>query len=236
MQAIANIQTPFSQKFAIPRQGNGLSIAKGKIKFLPHIDVMQALDGIDAFSHLWILFVFHDNLAQGYKSKVRPPRLGGNKKMGVFATRSTFRPNAIGMSLVKNLGFEDKELHVSGVDLLNNTPILDIKPYLPYADIENTAQAGYAEEKPTTSLKVNFADSVYDTLDRLSTQHADYLPLLVSVLEQDPRPAYKQQQADNKVYHLALYNSDVHWQVLANQNNSNSQAPSILVTNIKIIK
>lgn len=186
MQAIANIHTPFSQKFAIPRQANGLSIAKGVIKFLPQIDVLQALDGIDAFSHLWLLFVFHENLEQGYKSKVRPPRLGGNKKIGVFATRSNFRPNAIGMSLVRNLGLKDNELHVGGVDLLNKTPILDIKPYLPYADIDNTAHAGYAEEKPKAGLQVNFADNVCDTLEKLSKQHTDYLPLLVSVFRTRP--------------------------------------------------
>lgn len=234
MQAIANIYTPFSQKFAIPRQGNGLSIAKGKITFLPQIDARQALDGIDAFSHLWLLFVFHENLEQGHKSKVRPPRLGGNKKIGVFATRSSFRPNAIGMSLVKNLGREGNELHVGGVDLLNNTPILDIKPYLPYADIDNTAHAGYAEEKPKSGLQVDFADNVCDTLEELSKQHTDYLPLLVSILEQDPRPAYKKQQVDNKTYHLALYNSDVHWQVLENKNNKASPQGTILVTNIKL--
>lgn len=236
MQAIASIATPFSQKFAIPRQGNGLSIAKGQVKFSPQIDVQQALDGIESFSHLWLLFVFHENLEQGFKSKVRPPRLGGNKKIGVFATRSTFRPNAIGMSLVENLGLIDNELHVGGVDLLNNTPILDIKPYLPYADINNEAKAGYAHEKPNATLQVRLVEDVQSIIEKVSKQHADYLPLLISVLEQDPRPAYKRNQADPKMYHLALYNTDVHWQVLDTENESGALESSILVKQIAITR
>lgn len=234
MQAIATIATPFSQKFAIPRQGNGLSIAKGQIKFSPEIDVRQALDGIAAFSHLWLLFIFHENLEQGFKSKVRPPRLGGNKKIGVFATRSTFRPNAIGMSLVENLGLIDDKLHVSGVDLLNNTPILDIKPYLPYADINIEAKAGYAHEKPHATLQVRLVDDVQSIIEKVSKQHTDYLPLLISVLEQDPRPAYKKNQTDPKMYHLALYNTDVHWQVLDAETEPGVLNTRILVTRIDI--
>lgn len=223
IQAIGHITTPFQQKFAIPRQGLGLSIAKGQINFAEDINPQQALMGIEDFSHLWLMFLFHDNLSQGFKQKVRPPRLGGNKKMGVFASRSSFRPNGIGLSLVRNLGLIDNRLHVGEVDLLCNTPIVDIKPYLPYADIATNATAGYAAEKPANTRQVIFAESANLCLKEASHQHADFLPLLESVLSQDPRPAYKQLTTDNKSYHLQLYNYDVHWRM---------QAEHILVVNV----
>lgn len=213
---IAHILTPFSQKFAIPRQGLGISPAKGTIVFADNIDALQACDGIEAFSHLWILFIFHENVDQGFKSKVRPPRLGGNKKIGVFASRSSFRPNGIGMSLVKNLGMKDKQLLVDGVDLLNNTPIVDIKPYLPYADSLSDAVAGYAEEKPNSTLSVIFSATAQQQLDRYKEVHCDLPILIYSVLAQDPRPSYKSAKQDSKMYFIRLYNLDIKWLVAGN--------------------
>lgn len=216
---IAHILTPFSQKFAIPRQGLGISPAKGSIVFADHIEATQACDGIDAFSHLWILFIFHENLNQGFTAKIRPPRLGGNKKIGVFASRSSFRPNGIGMSLVKNLGMKDGELLVGGVDLLNNTPIVDIKPYIPYADSFSDAVAGYADEKPINTLTVAFTSTAQHQLDKYKALHCD-LPILInSVLAQDPRPAYKSAKPDSKTYFIRLYNLDIKWRVTGNTAN-----------------
>jgi tRNA-Thr(GGU) m(6)t(6)A37 methyltransferase TsaA len=177
---------------------------------------MQACDGIEAFSHLWIMFIFHENLDQGFKAKVRPPRLGGNKKIGVFASRSSFRPNGIGMSLVSNLGMKEEHLLVGGVDLLNNTPIVDIKPYIPYADSLSDAVAGYADEKPNNALAVIFTSNAHHQLDKHKEIYSD-LPILInSVLAQDPRPAYKSAKQDSKIYFIRLYNLDIKWRVTGN--------------------
>ena len=211
IQPVGHIKTPFQQKFSIPRQAQGVSIAKGHIDFCDHIDAAQALDGIQDFSNLWLVFVFHENIAQGFKAKVRPPRLGGNKKVGVFASRSSFRPNALGLSLVRNLGVKNNQLHVAELDLLNNTPIMDIKPYLPYADIATNASTGYAPSKPEQKMQVTYSQQAQQELDVVHSQYPDFAALLAHVLGQDPRPAYKKQQVDNKVYHVSLYDIDVHW-------------------------
>jgi tRNA-Thr(GGU) m(6)t(6)A37 methyltransferase TsaA len=210
---IAHILTPFTQKFSIPRQGLSLSSAKGEIVFNAEIDVTQSLDGIEGFSHLWLLFLFHENLAQGYKPKVRPPRLGGNKKIGVFASRSSFRPNGIGMSVVKNLGVKNNKLMVEGVDLLSFTPILDIKPYLPYADAVHDATAGYAQDKPGLTLALHYSNRAASQLALYQTQYPDLADLLQNVLTQDPRPSYKQNKPDNKIYFIQLYDIELSWAV-----------------------
>lgn len=211
---IAHILTPFAQKFAIPRQGLSLSCAKGELVFHEHINAQQALDGIEAFSHLWLLFLFHENIDKGFKAKVRPPRLGGNKKIGVFATRSSFRPNNIGMSLVKNLGFVDNRLRVEGVDLLNNTPIVDIKPYLPYADSLPNAQAGFAQLKPNVPLNLAFHNKVQKKLLELQARYSDITQLIHNVLTQDPRPSYKRNKHDDKLYIIQLYDIEISWRVI----------------------
>jgi tRNA-Thr(GGU) m(6)t(6)A37 methyltransferase TsaA len=139
-RSIGVISTPFKQKFGIPRQSQAISVATGTIQFSPDINPTNACRGLDAFSHLWISFIFHGNRQGIWKDTVRPPRLGGNEKVGVFATRSTFRPNPIGLSVVKNGGLnEHNNLVVEGIDLLDQTPIIDIKPYVHYADSVNHA-------------------------------------------------------------------------------------------------
>ena len=216
IEPIGILHSPFKQKFAIPRQSQALSVAKGSIKFAENINIEQALDGIDAFSHLWLLFLFHENLAAGFTQKVRPPRLGGNKKIGVFATRSTFRPNGIGMSLVQNLGVTNKCLQVGGIDLLDQTPIVDIKPYLPYADVAAHATAGYAATPPEHKLTVSYTETAAQQAIAFSAQHPDFMVLLSNILEQDPRPAYKQNNIDNKRYHIDLYNAQISFVVIDN--------------------
>lgn len=213
---IAHILTPFTQKFSIPRQGLALSSAKGEIVFSEHIDIAQSLDGIDEFSHLWLLFLFHENLAQGYKPKVRPPRLGGNKKIGVFASRSSFRPNGIGMSVVKNLGLHNNKLLVEGVDLLSHTPILDIKPYLPYADAIPQATAGYAQEKPAAPMLLSYSSTASKKLAHYKIQYPDLESLIHNLLSQDPRPSYKQNKVDEKIYYVQLYAIEISWSVTGN--------------------
>jgi tRNA-Thr(GGU) m(6)t(6)A37 methyltransferase TsaA len=206
---IGQIITPFHQKFGIPRQGLGLSKVKGEIQLYSHIDAELACQGIEQFSHLWILFLFHQNEDKGWSERVRPPRLGGNQKLGVFATRSSFRPNAIGMSVVKLLEVRDSKLLVEGVDMLNNSPIIDIKPYVHYADAVVDAYSGFAQDTPKASLSVTYSDLAIEQIAETSHKYPDFPELIDSILSQDPRPAYKQRKEDPKLYHLRLYDIDI---------------------------
>jgi tRNA-Thr(GGU) m(6)t(6)A37 methyltransferase TsaA len=213
LEPIGRMITPFSQKFGIPRQGAGLSIAKGRLEFAEHIDVKEACAGIEQFSHLWILFQFHQNSDRGWSSKVRPPRLGGNNKIGVFASRSSFRPNQIGMSLVKLLSLTDEALIVSGVDMLSGTPVVDIKPYIAYADSLPDAISGYAQSSPAASLTIHYSDIAKEKLASLSVTYEDLPELIKACISSDPRPAYKQDKTDEKQYHMRLYDIDIDFSV-----------------------
>ncbi|PCI62829.1 MAG: tRNA (N6-threonylcarbamoyladenosine(37)-N6)-methyltransferase TrmO [Gammaproteobacteria bacterium] len=218
---IGIIQSPYQEKFAIPRQPGLVSAAKGQILLQNEANNSELLRGIEQFSHLWLIFVFHGTLAQGWKPLVRPPRLGGNEKMGVLATRSTFRPNPIGISVVTldsvETYLEAKKqqaiLHISGLDLLNGTPILDIKPYIPYSDSLADAQAGFAQQAPQASLVVKFSTIAMKQLNELQQHYFDLKLLINQVLAQDPRPAYKQGKVDNKIYGMALYDLNIQWQM-----------------------
>jgi len=141
---IGFVQSCFKEKFATPRQPGLADAAKGVIELIPPFNLPESVEGLEDCSHIWLQFVFHECMNQGWKPKVRPPRLGGNKKMGVFATRATHRPNALGLSVVKLDGIECTDdqvrLHISGLDLIDGTPILDIKPYIPYSDAIENAQ------------------------------------------------------------------------------------------------
>ncbi|TYK66758.1 tRNA (N6-threonylcarbamoyladenosine(37)-N6)-methyltransferase TrmO [Colwellia echini] len=225
---IATIESPYQEKFAIPRQPNLVSAAKGKVILLGEANNTDLVRDIEQFSHLWLIFVFHETQEQGWKPLVRPPRLGGNVKTGVLSTRSTFRPNPIGMSVVKldKVTREHKQitLHISGLDLLNGTPIIDIKPYVPYSDSISDAIGGFAQEQPKSNVSVEFSHQAKIDLAKLSHLskqdegdnhlHADYdlILLIEQVLKQDPRPAYKQGKADDKVYGMSLYNLNIQWQ------------------------
>ena len=213
---IGKVHSPYKEKFAIPRQPNLVACAKAYIE-ISHDDCdASALKGIEEFSHLWVVFCFHATQAQGWKPLVRPPRLGGNKKVGVFATRSTFRPNPIGMSVVKLESIEHHSSHsrlnISGVDLLDQTPVLDIKPYLPYVDSIQEAAAGFAQHAPEAELAVEISPTAKQELSKL--EDGNYLgELLVQVLKQDPRPAYKRASADDKVYGIKLLDYNIRWQM-----------------------
>ncbi|WP_218396018.1 tRNA (N6-threonylcarbamoyladenosine(37)-N6)-methyltransferase TrmO [Alteromonas lipotrueae] len=215
LSPIGHIKTPFKQKFAIPRQPN-LAKAKGQVVLAPEFNDPRVFKGLEVFSHVWLLFVFHENIDKGWKPTVKAPRLGGNATLGVFASRSTHRPNGIGMSAVKNLGYEaindELILHVEGVDLLDGTPIIDIKPYLPYADAPPHASDSMAElnhAAPIPNLEVTINPLVQNMLNEAASQHPDLPTLLTAVLAQDPRPAYRHKLlSDEKTYHTALYNYD----------------------------
>jgi tRNA-Thr(GGU) m(6)t(6)A37 methyltransferase TsaA len=216
--AIGVIESPYQEKFAIPRQPNLVSAAKGKVVLVGDANNHELVRDIEQFSHLWLIFVFHGTQEQGWKPLVRPPRLGGNVKTGVLATRSTFRPNPIGMSVVKldKVTTEKKQtiLHISGLDLLNGTPIIDIKPYVPYSDAIIDADAGFAQEQPDAALFVVFSDQAQTDLIKYQQRDSELGLLIEQVLKQDPRPAYKRGKTDDKVYGMSLYDLNIQWQLI----------------------
>jgi tRNA-Thr(GGU) m(6)t(6)A37 methyltransferase TsaA len=218
---IGIVNSPYKEKFAIPRQPGLVNAAKGTIKLIGDVNTMDAVRELQQFSHLWVLFIFHGTQHQGWKPLVRPPRLGGNKKIGVLATRSTFRPNPIGMSVVKLEKIDVIEqqviLHVSGIDLLDKTPVVDIKPYIPYSDSLPNASAGFAQTQPHLELAVHFSDQASQTLTTLKQSYPDLQLFIEQVLAQDPRPAYKKNKLDDKVYGMNLYDLNIQWKMLDNK-------------------
>lgn len=214
---IGRVNSPYKEKFAIPRQPGLVSAARGSITLLSTSNNLELVRGIEQFSHLWLIFVFHGTQKQGWKPLVRPPRLGGNKKIGVLATRSTFRPNPVGMSAVKleRIEFTHKQLqiHISGLDLLDQTPILDIKPYIPYSDNIDYARAGFAQSEPETFLKVVFSQQAKIDINKFQKKYIDLSIFIEQVLSQDPRPAYKKKQVDEKIYGMSLYDLNILWRM-----------------------
>lgn len=190
MKIIAKIHSDFKEKFGIPRQSGIADELGAKIVFEPEYRVPEALRGIEGYSHLWLIWQFSEAIREDWSPTVRPPRLGGNKRMGVFSTRSPYRPNPIGLSSVKLVGVEHTKdegdvLIVSGADLLDGTPIYDIKPYLPFTDSHPDAVAGFSEPVREYALKVSFCKELLSKID-VSKQNA-----LIKILEHDPRPSYQ---------------------------------------------
>lgn len=195
MKIIARIHTDFPDKFGIPRQSGLLSMLESKIVFEPEYRVAEALRGIEQWSHLWLIWQFSESVREDWSPTVRPPRLGGNKRVGVFATRSPFRPNPIGLSCVKlvrveNTPKEGNVLIVSGADMMDGTPIYDIKPYLPYADSHPYASGGFADEVYGAKLDVDFPDELLAKLPEGKRDAA------IALLAEDPRPAVRAQDGD----------------------------------------
>ena len=194
LKIIAKIHTDFPTKFGIPRQSGLVDELKSKIVFEPEYRVAEAVRGLEDFSHIWLIWQFSEAVRDDWSPTVRPPRLGGNKRMGVFSTRAPFRPNAIGLSSVKLKKVEiSKELgpilHVSGADLMDGTPIYDIKPYLPYVDSHPEATGGFAQPLAEYALEVDFPEEL---LERIQPDRREGL---VALLKQDPRPAYQKDPA-----------------------------------------
>ncbi len=209
MKIIAYIYTDFPEKFGIPRQSGLVPDLKGRIVFEPEYRNPEAVKGLEGFNYIWLLWQFQGTERQGWSATVKPPRLGGKKRMGVFATRSPFRPNPIGLSSVKLERIEMTEkgpvLHVAGADLRDRTPIYDIKPYLPYADCHTDAKEGFAGEVKEYELQVDFPQEL---LERL---HEGKRSAIIEVLKQDPRPSTQSEQ--NKVYGVAFAGFDIKFTV-----------------------
>ena len=208
MKVIARIRTPFPEKFGVPRQ-SGLVDVPAQIVFEPAYRNPDALRGIEGFSHLWLIWQFDRAERENWSPTVRPPRLGGNQRMGVFATRSPFRPNPIGLSCVKLERVEQTEsgtvLHISGADLVDGTPILDIKPYLTYCDSVPDAVGGWTDGLESAALTVEFPDTL---LNKVPQSHRAGL---LGVLQSDPRPRY--QSDPERVYGLAYGGVNVKFRV-----------------------
>ena len=213
MQVIARIRNAFPTKFGLPRQSGLVPELTSTIVFEPEFRVDAALRGIESYSHLWLIWEFHQAIREGekqaWKPTVRPPRLGGNSRMGVFATRSPFRPNPLGLTVVKLVAVADspegKVLVVSGADMMDGTPIYDIKPYLPYVDSVPGAVGGFTENTAAYHVDVDFPEELLARIPEESRQ------TLLGVLSQDPRPAY--QHDDSRVYGLPFGGMDVKFTV-----------------------
>ena len=210
IQVIARMHSDFATKFGIPRQSGLVEELRSTIGFEPEFRNPDALRGIEDFSHLWIIWQFSEAVRTGWSPTVRPPRLGGNTRMGVFATRSPFRPNSLGLSSVKLLGVEHTEkygtvLHVGGADLMDGTPIFDIKPYIPYGDSHPDATGGFTDSAGDFLLKVDFPTPLLNMLPEIKRDAA------IGVLSHDPRPSY--QRNPGRVYGLTFAGFDIRFTV-----------------------
>ncbi|MDR2306151.1 MAG: tRNA (N6-threonylcarbamoyladenosine(37)-N6)-methyltransferase TrmO [Paucimonas sp.] len=204
------VRSCFKEKFAIPRQPQLAPAARGTLELLPPFDQGDAVAGLEQVSHVWLLFLFHEALEDKPRLKVRPPRLGGNKSMGVFATRATHRPNGIGQSVVRLEGVEPGRLLLSGIDLLDGTPVLDIKPYVPYADSVPTATNQMADAAPQP-IAVQWSDSALPQAREHALRLDEPLVALIEqCLAQDPRPAY-QIPPPERVYGVKFWDVQVRW-------------------------
>ena len=224
MKIIAKIESDYKEKFGIPRQSGIADELTAKIVFEPEYRVSEALRGIEDYSHLWLIWQFSKAVRDNWSPTVRPPRLGGNKRMGVFATRSPFRPNPIGLSSVKLLGVEHTNdrgdvLIVSGADMLDGTPIYDIKPYLPFTDSHPDAVGGFSENVRDYALKVDFCKEL------LTKIHISKQKPLLKILEHDPRPSY-QNDADRE-YGMKFSDYEIFFKV---------EGDTLTVTRVEVLK
>jgi len=208
IQPIGFIRSPFVDKFGIPRQPSLAPHALGSLKLIAPYNHADCVRGLADFSHVWLSFIFHEVAGQ-WSPTVRPPRLGGNEKIGVFASRSPFRPNSLGLSLVKLLKIDTEHgvtLHFAGLDLVDQTPIIDIKPYIPFVESQADAQSGFVNGAPP-QLKVEFSPLALQQI--ASAQQAHLLELITEVLAQDPRPAYASDPY--RTYGIRLYQFNIQW-------------------------
>ena len=210
IEPIARIKSDFSTKFGIPRQSGLVSDLQATIVFEPQYRNPDALRGMEDFSHLWLIWQFSENVRTQWSPTVRPPRLGGNTRLGVFATRSPFRPNNLGLSCVKLIGLEYTQefgtvIHVSGADLMDGTPIFDIKPYIPYSDCQPDALGGFTDSTPRETLEVIIEPRLLNQLPESKQLAA------IGVLAQDPRPSY--QNDPNRIYGLPFGGFDIRFRV-----------------------
>ena len=210
IQVVARMKSDFPTKFGIPRQSGLVEELRSTIIFEPEFRNADALRGIEGYSHLWLIWQFSEAVRTEWSPTVRPPRLGGNTRMGVFATRSPFRPNNLGLSSVKLLGVEHTEqdgtvLHVGGADLMDGTPIFDIKPYIPYSDCRNDAVGGFTDTAGEFLLQVNFPAEFLALLPQDKQEAA------IGILSHDPRPSY--QRKPDRIYGISFADYDIRFTV-----------------------
>lgn len=214
---IAVIRSPYKEKFGIPRQPNLAKSVTARVEILEEFSSDEIVRGLENCSHIWLVFLFSECLDKGWKPTVRPPRLGGNKRLGVFATRSPFRPNPIGLSPVRLVSIEKTsngiELVISGADLLDGTPVIDIKPYLPYSDIISDAEYPMADDIPLLTQPVTFSEQAQQEISASEIRLQQPLKQQLSELLQcDPRPAYKKNDAE-KSYGIKLHDLNVRFRI-----------------------
>lgn len=208
LQRIGVVHSPYADKFGVPRQPGLAPTVEATLELLPPYNRPEAVRGLEGFSHLWLIFAFHQTAAAGWQPTVRPPRLGGNRRVGVFATRATHRPNPLGLSVVELIGIDCQggvRLRLRGADLVDGTPVLDIKPYIPFVDSRPHARTGFIDGPPPC-LPVQFAPQL---VEQLAEQPA-LRQAIVEVLQQDPRPAYAAISA--RRYGVRLYQYDVRFE------------------------
>ncbi len=211
-EQIGQIESCFKEKFGIPRQPGLVKEARAVLRLVPPFSQPEAVRGLEAYSHVWIQFVFHKAVCKEFKATVRPPKMGGNKRLGVFATRSNFRPNPIGLSVVELEKVEivnnQAVLHLRGGDFLEGTPVLDIKPYLSYSDSVKEAKEGYGcVETPETT--VIFTDEVLGDLSQAEQSYPQIRQFIIELLQNDPRPGY--QKDPERVYGCHIYDYNLKW-------------------------
>jgi tRNA-Thr(GGU) m(6)t(6)A37 methyltransferase TsaA len=219
-QPIGVLRSPFGSKFGIPRQPRLVTAATSLLEIFPEFARDEAFKGIEGFSHLWLIFVFHDCIEASWKPTVRPPRLHGQRKVGVFASRAPYRPNPIGISAVENLGLDRDGgklcVKLAGADLLDGTPVLDIKPYVPYADAIADAQAGFAAEAPGRGWPVMFSQKALEQIAAADPGGTRQLALLITqILQQDPRPGYMDRYPERTEFGMRLYDLNIRWTLQA---------------------
>jgi len=210
MEKIATFRSPFATKFGVPRQSGVVPELEGEIVFEEGYRIPEALRGLEGFDYIWLIWSFSANADRGWQPTVRPPRLGGNRSMGVFATRSPFRPNHLGLSSVKisSIDAEHMVIHVKGADLMDGTPIYDIKPYVTYADSHPDARSGFVDASEWDGLEVVFPDELRSPFTD------DQVQALIHTLSLDPRPHYRQD--GERVYGFVFSGHDVRFKVQEN--------------------
>lgn len=212
-QAIGYIHSCFTDRFGVPRQPGLAPAARAQLMLVAPYDNPQSLTGLDDCSHIWVQFVFHRPPSQQWKARVRPPRLGGNKSLGVFATRSPLRPNPIGLSVVRLEGIGRAPgklwLELSGIDLLDGTPVLDIKPYVPYTDAVPEARSGFADQPPSTR-PVEFTPEALASCAQFQDRSQQLEDLIRQILQQDPRPQYRSPDPQRR-YGMTLFDLNIQW-------------------------
>lgn len=217
LHPVAIIHTPYKEKFSVPRQPDLVRDGIGVVELLPPYNVPEAVRGLEEFSHLWLIFQFNQIEQDKWQPTVRPPRLGGNQRVGVFASRSTHRPNPLGLSKVELRRVEYTKggvlLHLGAVDLVDGTPIFDIKPYIVYADSQPDALSGFAQHKPSPLLEVEFSVEAQIVLTKLAEKRPHFSRFIREVLQQDPRPAYQQGKSSEKIYGTLLDDFNIKWKL-----------------------